>query len=52
MSRFAWGMCVDIKMPDYETRLAILRRKVASLGDSANIGDDVLDLIAAALQKT
>ena len=51
VSRFAWGMCVDIKMPDYETRLAILRRKVASLGDSANIGDDVLDLIARRFTK-
>lgn len=51
VSRFAWGMCVDIKMPDYETRLAILRRKAASLGDAANIGDDVLDLIARRFTK-
>ena len=51
VSRFAWGMSVDIKTPDYETRMAILRRKTASLGDSVNIGDDVLDLIACRFTK-
>lgn len=51
VSRFAWGMSVPIEMPDYETRLAILRRKAAILDESAHIGDEVLDLIARRFTK-
>ncbi len=43
-SRFGWGLPVDIKPPDYETRLAILRRK--AIEDEIAITDDVLALIA------
>ena len=50
VSRFAWGMAADIKMPDYETRLAILRKKASSLGTS-QIGADVLDFIARKFTK-
>jgi chromosomal replication initiator protein len=31
VSRFQWGMSVDVQPPDYETRLAILRSKAANL---------------------
>ena len=43
-SRFSWGLPVDIKPPDYETRLAILRRKATE--DGIMITDEVLALIA------
>ncbi len=44
VSRFEWGMSVDIQPPDYETRLAILTKKAAA--HRANIPMEVLDLIA------
>ena len=44
-SRFAWGLIADIARPDIETRIAILREKARQ--DHVNIGDDVLELIAA-----
>ena len=44
-SRFAWGLVADIKRPDIETRIAILREKVRQ--DHISVGDDVLELIAA-----
>ncbi len=43
-SRFAWGLIVDIKKPDIETRIAILREKVRQ--EHMNVPDDVLELIA------
>ena len=43
-SRFEMGLTVDIKAPDYETRMAILRKKVAE--ENINIDDSILDYIA------
>lgn len=43
-SRFEWGLMADIGTPDYETRMAILRKKVES--DDINLSDDVLNYIA------
>lgn len=43
-SRFEWGLTVDIRKPDLETRIAILRRKCEE--DDFACGDDVLDYIA------
>lgn len=43
-SRFEWGLIADMQTPDYETRLAILRKK-AQL-DNINIDDDILSNIA------
>jgi chromosomal replication initiator protein len=48
-SRFEWGLIVDIKPPDLETRLAILRSKTEQAG--ANILPDVLELIAQQVRK-
>jgi chromosomal replication initiator protein len=44
VSRFNWGLVSDIGKPDYETRVAILRRK-AEL-EEASIPDDVIMLVA------
>jgi chromosomal replication initiator protein len=48
-SRFEWGLTVDIKPPDLETRLAILRAKTEQAG--ADILPDVLELIAQQVRK-
>lgn len=45
-TRFNWGMAVDIKLPDLEHRVKILKRKLSDSYDSI-IGDDVLKYIAA-----
>ena len=44
-SRFAWGLIADIKKPDVETRIAILREKARQ--EHMNIPGEVLELIAA-----
>ena len=43
-SRFEWGLMADIGTPDYETRMAILRRKVET--DDMTLSDDILNYIA------
>ena len=43
-SRFEWGLMADIGTPDYETRMAILRRKVEA--DDMKLSDDILNYIA------
>ncbi len=43
-SRFEWGILADISMPDYETRLAILRKKVQT--ENIIIDDYILSVIA------
>lgn len=43
-SRFEWGLQVDIQAPDYETRMAILRKKGEL--DGYTIDDEVLNYIA------
>jgi len=43
-SRFKMGLITDIQPPDFETRLAILRKKGEQAG--SKVPDDVLDFIA------
>lgn len=44
-SRFEWGMVSKIEMPEYETRLGILRQKCEDQGLD-NLSDEVLSYIA------
>lgn len=44
VSRFQWGLCVDIQPPDLETRVAILKKKAER--DHLNIPEDILYFIA------
>lgn len=44
-SRFEWGLSVDISAPDYETRMAILRKKEESEGHP--VDNEILQYIAS-----
>ncbi|MEN8375624.1 MAG: chromosomal replication initiator protein DnaA [Gemmatimonadota bacterium] len=44
VSRFEWGLVTDIKAPDLETRVAILRKKAEE--DQLVLADGVLEFIA------
>ena len=48
-SRFEWGLMADIGTPDYETRMAILRRNVEA--DNMNLSDDILNYIATNIKS-
>lgn len=48
-SRFEWGLMADIGTPDYETRMAILRKKVEA--DDMILNDDVLNYIATNIKS-
>jgi chromosomal replication initiator protein len=50
VSRFEWGLVADIKPPDYETRVAILRKKAAD--DLLTLDDEVIDFIAHACRAS
>jgi len=44
LSRFKWGLTADLQMPDFETRMAIIMRKMQS--DGIYIPDDVVEYLA------
>ncbi|MBS3813071.1 chromosomal replication initiator protein DnaA, partial [Candidatus Bipolaricaulota bacterium] len=44
VSRFRWGLVADIQPPNFETRMAILRKKATQKG--LKVDDRVLELIA------
>ena len=48
-TRFEWGLLADVQPPDYETRLAIIRRKAELLKFS--IPDEVAQFIAGRLKN-
>jgi len=48
-SRFEGGMIADVSLPDYETRLVILKQKIQE--KNMNLSEDVLDYIATNVKK-
>ena len=48
-NRFEWGLLTDIGLPDFETRIAIIKRKADLL--NINIPDDVAQFIASKLKN-
>lgn len=48
-SRFEWGLIADISSPDYETRMAILRKKEEL--DGYQVNDEVIKYIATNIKS-
>lgn len=44
-SRLKWGLTADLSMPDFETRIAIIRRKLRD--EEVTISDNVIEYLAA-----
>ena len=44
VTRFEWGLLADLKNPDFETRVAILKKKASSEG--IQLTDEVIEFIA------
>jgi chromosomal replication initiator protein len=49
VSRFQWGLVADLQSPDFETRVAILRTKAATL--KAELPAEVINFIAQHISK-
>jgi len=48
-SRFEWGLIADIQPPDYETRIAILKKKADV--ENLNVSNEVMGYIANKIQS-
>lgn len=44
LSRFKWGLLADLQKPDYETRLAILKKK--AYNDGIELDEDIFEYLA------
>ncbi len=44
LSRFKWGLSADLQVPDLETRMAILKKKIYS--DGIDLSGDVIEYVA------
>lgn len=44
LSRFKWGLSAELQLPDYETRMSILRHKIYN--DGIELTDEVVEYIA------
>ncbi len=51
VTRFSWGVSVDIQAPDYETRLAILQKKIESSKAEFSISPEAVDFVARRFTK-
>ncbi len=49
ISRFGWGLITDVQLPDYELRVAILKKKLER--ESTQVPDDVIEFIAQAIKN-
>ncbi|HAV14190.1 MAG TPA: chromosomal replication initiator protein DnaA [Opitutae bacterium] len=49
ISRFQWGLVTDIQAPDYETRVAILRKKAAAM--NLKLDDDIMNFLAERVSR-
>ncbi|KYO67247.1 chromosomal replication initiator protein DnaA [Thermovenabulum gondwanense] len=47
-SRFEWGLITDIQPPDFETRIAILRKK--AIMENLTVPDEVINFIAEKIE--
>ncbi|MGL4453464.1 MAG: chromosomal replication initiator protein DnaA [Sarcina sp.] len=48
-SRFEWGLIADIQAPDFETRMAILKKKADS--EHLNVSNDVMVYVATKIKS-
>jgi chromosomal replication initiator protein len=44
LSRFKWGLTADLQQPDFETRMAIIQKKLQA--DGIHISDNVIEYLA------
>jgi len=49
LSRFKWGLSADLQTPDYETRVAILQKKLYN--DGVDMPQEVVELIASRINS-
>jgi chromosomal replication initiator protein len=50
VSRFRWGLCVDVQPPDLETRIAILQLKAER--DDIRVPSDVVEYVASKFDQS
>ncbi len=48
LSRFKWGLSADLQVPDFETRIAILQKKIHN--DGMEMPQEVLELIGSKIK--
>ena len=49
LSRFEWGLITDVQAPEFETRVAILRKKAAQ--ERIDVPDDVMEYMATRISS-
>lgn len=49
ISRFQWGLVTDIQMPDFETRLAILKNKALAI--KLSLSEEIMEFLAKHISR-